>query len=158
MYAKHLSLILGAGCVLSAGPFARATPLVRADLPADPVWMAHIDFDVLRPTAIGRYVLSELEKPAALEKIQGLQAITGVDLRKQVRAATLWGPSSRPEDAAVVIYGDFDSERLIALAKALSAYEPSNHGAHVIHSWVDENKTDKSGKHPECTQPSRVRG
>jgi hypothetical protein len=148
MNLRLWNLSLGAGCLVAAAVTAHATSLARADLPADPAWVAHVDLDALRPTTIGRYILSELEKPEALEKVQGLQALCGVDLRKQLHGATLWGPNSRPENGVLVIYADFESERLINLAKAFRDYEASGHGKHTIHSWVDENKTDKTGNHP----------
>jgi hypothetical protein len=58
---------------------------------------------------------------------------------------TLYSTSNRPEDGVLIVYGDFDSERLVTLAKAANEYESTPYGGHVIHSWIDEHKKGKGG-------------
>ena len=56
----------------AAGLPASAGPLQRADVPAEPAWVLHVDCDSLRPTAIGQYLLTEMEKPDARGQVRRL--------------------------------------------------------------------------------------
>src|SRR5881394_2658 len=60
---------LSACCLLASGFTALAGPLQRADLPAEPVWVVHVDVDGLRPTTIGQFIFGEMEKPEAQAKL-----------------------------------------------------------------------------------------
>ena len=142
------NLILCAGCSFAAGLTASAVPLARPDLPADPAWLLHIDFDGLRPTTIGQFIQSQLDKPEAQAKLAVFQAVFSIDLRKQLHGVTLYGASPVPEEGVLLVYADFDPNRLVTLARAANEYQSSSHNQHTIHSWLDENKKDKSGNHP----------
>jgi len=141
-------LTLCAACVCAGGLIARGAPLQRSDVIADPAWLLHLDCDGLRTTAIGQYVLSEMDKPEATAKLAAFQAIFDFDLRSQLHGLTLYGGSGVPEDAVLLVYADFDAGRLTTLAKAAGKYQSSAHGQHVIHSWIDENKQGKNGAKP----------
>src|SRR4051812_18470514 len=98
---------LCAGCVCASGLLASAGPLQRADVAADPAWLVHLDCDSLRPTTIGRYVLSEMDKPEAKAKLAAFQSIFSFDLRTQLHGVTLYGATAAPEDGVLVLYADF---------------------------------------------------
>src|SRR3974390_2266112 len=87
--------------------------LRRADLAADPAWVLHLDVDRLRTSAVGEHILSEMDKPEAQAKLAALQAVLNFDLRKQLHAVTVYGSSSKPEDGVLMLYGDFDADRLV---------------------------------------------
>ncbi|EEF58631.1 hypothetical protein [Pedosphaera parvula] len=125
---------------------AWSAPLQRADVPADPAWVLHLDCDSLRPTAIGQFILGEMDKPESKAKLAAFQTIFSFDPRKQLHGLTLYGTGAKPEDGVLLVYADFDAERLTTLAKAAKKYESSEHGAHTIHSWIDENKKNKHGE------------
>ncbi len=125
---------------------AQAGPLLRADLPADPAWLLHVDCDKLRPTAIGQYILKQMADPKAEAKLTAFQTVFNVDLRTQLHGVTLYGASSAPSNGVALIYADFDTERLVTLAKAADDYESSTHSTMTIHSWVDKNKKPKKGE------------
>ena len=141
-------LTLAAGCLLAASLTATATPLKRSDLAADPAWVAHIDVDALLATSIGQYLQGELAKPEAQAKLAAFQAIVGFDLQKQLHALTLYGTSSTPEDGVLIVYSDFDADRLVTLAKAAEDYQSQPHNSHVIHHWIDANKKSQNGVRP----------
>src|SRR5262252_3017054 len=97
---------LFAGCLLAASFTASANPLQRTDVPADPAWVLHVDCDALRPTVLGQYLLSELEKPDAQDKFAAFQSIFNFDPRKQVHGLTLYSTGSAPEDGVLLVYAD----------------------------------------------------
>jgi hypothetical protein len=144
MKANLKGLLLGAGCLLAAGVSAMATPFQRGDLPADTAWVIHIDCDLLRTGTVGQFLQGELSKPEVQSKLAAVQAMFSFDLQKQLHGLTLYSASLNPKDGVLLIYGDFDAERLLTLAKGAEDYQGINHGQRVIHTWIDQNKTDHS--------------
>ena len=109
MKAISLSLIF---CALGlAASTTLAGPLNRADVSAQAVWVAHIDCDTLRPTTLGQYLVTELEKPDATTKFAAFQSIFSFDPRKQLHGITLYDAGSTPEDGVLLLYVDFDPLR-----------------------------------------------
>jgi hypothetical protein len=127
---------------------ALASPLSRADVGAEPAWLAHLDCDRLRPTAVGQYIQKEMEKPEAQEKLAGFQAMVGFDLRTQLHGLTLYSTGGAPEDAVLLVYADFDPDRLVTLAQAAHDSQSTNHKKHVIYNWIDDKKHPKNGVQP----------
>ena len=148
MNANLLRTALYACALTAAGLPAWAGPFQRADVPADPAWVLHLDCDSLRPTAIGQYLLTEMEKPDAQAKFAAFQTIFNFDPRKQLHGLTLYSTGKAPEDGVLLVYADFDPERLITMAKAAKDYQSTPYKQHVIHNWLDENKKGKHGVTP----------
>jgi hypothetical protein len=127
---------------------ASAGPLQRNDVPSDPAWVAHVDCDALRQTTIGKQLLIEMDRPEAQKKFAAVQAIFNVDPRKDLHGVTLYSTTKAEPDGVMLAYADFDAERLVTLVAANKDYAVTTHGAHQIHSWIDENKKAKDGVKP----------
>ena len=132
------------GAVLTAG----AGGLQRGDVIADPVWVLHVDCDAFKQTSLGKALLAELDKPEAQKKLAALQAVFNVDPRKDLHGVTIYGATKAEADGVVVGYADFDAARLVTLVQANMDYQSTTHGAHTIHSWIDEKKPAKDGVKP----------
>ncbi|HWI58922.1 MAG TPA: hypothetical protein VNZ22_16975, partial [Bacillota bacterium] len=145
---KQTLLALCAGALALAASTGLAAPLQRADLPADPAWALHLDCDALRPTAIGRYIQSEMEKPEAQAKLAAFQSIFSFDLRTQLHSLTLYSIGTAPEDGVLLVYAEFNAGQLTTLAEAAKEHQSNAHNRHTIHSWIDENKKPKNGLQP----------
>jgi hypothetical protein len=145
MKSNFLKLSLGAVLLCATGLVADAASLQRSDIPANPIWLAHLDFDALRPTTIGQFILGEMDKPEAKAKLAAFQSIFNFDLRTQLHGASAFGTSQKPEDGALILYADFDPDRLVTLAKAAKDYKSTDHNSHTIHNWIDENKKGRHG-------------
>jgi hypothetical protein len=162
-FAMHMKtrlkqLVIGSSLLL-AGLAGNAGPLNRNDVAADPVWLVHIDCDALRPTAIGRFILTEMEKPEAQAKLAAFQSLFSFDLRTQLHALTLYSTGSTPEDGILVVYADFDPARLTTLARAAKDAEQTSYNQNTIYSWIDDGKRGRPGaKHRTyaAIQGSRV--
>jgi hypothetical protein len=140
--------LIVSGCLLAVAFTAAAGPLRRADVTATPAWLAHIDFDALRPNAIGQYILGEMNKPEAQSKLAAFQAIVSIDLRTQLHAVTVYGTGAAPEDGVLLVYADFDADRLVTLAKAAHDSQSNAYKEHVIYNWIDDKKKAKDGVKP----------
>jgi hypothetical protein len=130
---------------LAAGFNTIAGPLQRADVAANPVWLVHFDFDGLRSTAIGNYIEGEMNKPEAQARLAAFQALFSFDLRTQLHGVTLYSTGAAPEDGVLLVYADFDANRLVTLAKAAKDSQEKTYKNHVIYSWLDENKKHGHG-------------
>ena len=134
-------------CYLAAGVFGiLAAPLKRADVAAEPIWVLHISCDALRPTAIGKYLLSEMQKPDVEPKFAAFQTFFSFDPRKQLHGLTFYSTGNAPDDGVMLVYADFDPNRLVMLAKSARNSQITNYGAHVLYSWLDERTAVGHGK------------
>ncbi|HWW01362.1 MAG TPA: hypothetical protein VNZ64_16820 [Candidatus Acidoferrum sp.] len=139
---------LGFVCLATAGWTASGAPLKRADVAADPAWVVHLDCDGLRPTTIGQHIQTEMNKPDAQDKLAAFESMFGFDLRTQLHGLTLYGTGSNPHDGVLLVYADFDPDRLVTLANAAKDAQNSSYKQHVIYNWVDEKRKAKDGVQP----------
>jgi len=140
--------LLAAASLAATSLTAPAGPLKRADVPASPHWLIHVDFDGLRPTPIGQFLLGEMQKPENQSKIAAFQAVFNVDLRTQLHDVTLFSTGPRAEDGVLILYADFDPERLVTLAKAANDSQNAQYKSHTIYNWIDDKKKPKDGVRP----------
>jgi hypothetical protein len=140
MKAPILKTTLIAGCLLACAFNLPATQLQRTDVAANSVWALHINCDALRPTAIGKHILAELEKPEAQAKLSVFQNMFSFDLRTQLHGITLYSAGSSPQDGVLIVYADFDADKLVTLAKAANDSQNSTHNGHTVYNWADDKK------------------
>ena len=147
----NMKLLKPALCIcglIAASVTALSSPLQRADVAAEPTFVMHLDCDSLRPTAIGQFLLAEMEKPEAQAKFAAFQSIFSFDPRKQLHGLTLYSTGKSPEDGVLLVYADFDPERLVTLAKGAKDYQSTTYKQHTIHNWIDDKKKAKDGVKP----------
>jgi hypothetical protein len=140
------SLLIFGGLLLALG--SQAASLQQTHVPAEPAFVLHLDVDKIRPTAVGQYLLSELEKPEAQSKFAAFQAIFNFDPRRQLHGLTLYSRSMGKDDGVLIVYADVDPGRLTTLAKSAKEYQSATHKQHTIHSWIEEKKKAKDGVKP----------
>jgi hypothetical protein len=148
MNANFLKRALCACSLIAATVTGLSTTLQRNDVAAEPAWVVHVDCDALRQTTMGQFLLTELEKPDAQAKFAVLQSIFNFDPRKQLHGLTLYSTGKTPEDGVLLVYADFDPDRLVTLAKGARDYHGATYKQHIIHNWIDEKKKDKEGVKP----------
>src|SRR5512141_1230783 len=145
---KRLLLVSAAGLFLTTSLATFAGPFRRGDVAADPAWVIHVDFDSLRTTTIGQYIQSEMQKPDAQARLAAFQALVNFDLRTQLHGATLYSTGPTPQDGVLIIYADFDPDRLVTLAKAANDSQSTTHKQNTIYNWIDDKKKAKDGEKP----------
>jgi hypothetical protein len=143
---KRASLILSTvAAVLASAPITSAAAFDPKDVAADPALLFHLDCDALRASSVGQSILSE---PELQNKLAAMGAIFDFDLRTQLHGATVYTTEEHPKDGALIVYADFDPNRLITLAKAADGFRSTTNGSHVIYSWLDDKKKAKDGERP----------
>src|SRR5271170_3452457 len=89
-------------CFLAAAAIGlHASPLRRADVAAEPIWVLHINCDALRPTAIGKYLLSEMQKPDVEPKFAAFHTFFSFDPRRQMHGMTMYSAGNAPDDGVM---------------------------------------------------------
>jgi hypothetical protein len=121
--------------------------LRNTEVPQDPAWIAHVDCDALRNNSLGKFLLAEMNKPENEPKIAAATLILGVDLRTQIHALTFYAPAESSKEPILLLYGEFDTNRLATLAKSAREYDSAEYNGHVIHSWRDEKRKTPQGGH-----------
>jgi hypothetical protein len=129
-------------CVLTAG----AAPLKRADVTADPGLVVHLDFDGLRATSVGKAILSQMNEPDIDTKLSAIQAIFSFDPRTQLHGATIYATAQTPPEGVLIIYAEFDSNRVLNLGKLAPGFETITNGSHLIHTWINGKEKAKDGE------------
>jgi hypothetical protein len=131
-----------AACLLACSPNLSAAPFDPKDVAADPGLLVHVDCDALRGSSVGQSILSE---PEVQDKLAAVGALFDFDLRTQLHGLTVYTTEEHPKDGALIVYADFEPNRLITLAKAADGFESVTNGSHVIYSWLDKKKKGKEG-------------
>jgi hypothetical protein len=146
MIMKRTVLSLASAAAVFAGtPLVFAGPFNPKDVAADPALLAHVDCDALRASSVGQSILSQQD---VQDKLSAVGAIFDFDLRTQLHGLTVYTTEEHPKDGALIVYADFDPNRLIALAKAAEGFHGVTNGSHVIYSWLDDKKKAKDGETP----------
>jgi hypothetical protein len=138
-------MLATAAAVFTGSPMVFAAPFNAKDVAADPALLLHVDCDALRSSSVGQSILSE---PEIQDKLAAVGAIFDFDLRKQLHGLTVYTTEEHPKDGALIVYADFDPDRLITLAKAAEGFQSATNGSHAIYSWLDDKKKAKDGERP----------
>jgi hypothetical protein len=128
--------------VLTAG----AAPLKRADVTVDPGLVVHVDFDGLRATSVGKAILAQLNQPAIDTKLSAIQAIFSFDPRTQLHGATIYATTQTPPEGVLIVYADFDSNRVVNLGKLAPGFETITNGSHIVHTWINGKEKGTNGE------------
>jgi hypothetical protein len=142
---KRNALILATAALLVGAPVLPAAPFNPKDVAANPALLLHLDCDALRASSVGQSLLAQ---PEVRDKLAAVGAIFDFDLRTQLHGLTVYTTEDHPKDGALIVYADFDPNRLITLAKAADGSQNSTNGSHVIYSWLDEKKKSQNGQAP----------
>ena len=136
-------------CGLAATAWhAAAAPLKRADLPANPAWVLHLDCDALRQAFFGKYLVYELDKPELNSNMVAFQSTFGFDLRTQLHGLTVYSDDLTPRDNVFLLYADLVPDHIIKLVEAKETVEITKNNQHLIFSWTDNgNKPDAPRKY-----------
>lgn len=141
---RTAKLALAAVCVglALAGGQALGDAFERARVAADAQWIVHADIEQLKTTAVGQYLLTEMQTPEAERKFAAFAMVFAFDPRRDLNSVTMYGTGDRREDSAVLFRGTFKPGQLLTLVQANETYQAHTNGARVIHEWIDDRKNE----------------
>ena len=125
---------------------AQAEPLNAKHVAADAKWLMHVDFDSARSSELAKEIHEKLmSHDKAKEHLQKVIEETGVDPRKDLHSATLYGTSFKPHTGVLVASAQGDKEKFLAHLKKKPDYKAVSEDGHELHSWTEHK--GKKGEH-----------
>lgn len=116
-------------------------PGVEIDpLPADTAWVLALDVQQTLKGPLGEVIRTEAARPETAPKLKLLTVISGFDPLRDCDRVVVSGTGFAPSDAAILLTGRFDGERLTTIVQAADGYRTLSHGALTIHTWKDKDK------------------
>ena len=127
--------------LLTAVSILPAANVELADISGEAVWFSHFDVE--------QFNSSQLKGLAAeyglTEKSDKIRRYLGFDPMDTIQSITVYGTSANPEDAAVVLKGDFDSRKLLKIVQKHTDHSVSEYNGSSIYTWKSFKGADKSG-------------
>ncbi|MBL7153709.1 MAG: hypothetical protein ISS79_08320 [Phycisphaerae bacterium] len=141
---RKSTTVLIVSILLTVAP-AFGGPLLKSQVGAGANWVAHLNYDQLVKSQIGKLVRAELAKEGLEQKLLDFKSIFSFHPIDDIRDVTIYGNGADRQEAVALFEGSFDLNQLVALVRMNPAYEEIKYGDVVVHSWVDENEKDPNG-------------
>ncbi len=109
-------------------------------VPADCRWVIHADLQLMLRTKVGEWLGKEMVKQPHAARLQMLEAISGLNIRRDLKNVTICGVGADDDTGLVYVRGTFDANRLNTLAQAADGYAAVQAGSRTIHTWMDKDK------------------
>lgn len=109
-------------------------------IPADCRWMMHADLRAMFASKVGEWIGREMVKQPHAARLQLLEALTGLNPRRDLISATICGVGADDDTGLVYVRGAFDAARLSTMAQAAEGYAAVQAGSRTIHTWMDKGK------------------
>jgi hypothetical protein len=145
MKRNRMKQLLALSLCWAVWPAAWAAPSPRARISGEASWFVNLDADKFKTNQLGQFLLGELDKGPMKDQLAAFTAIINFDPTKKLKGATLYGWGEKPEDAVLLVQGEFDVERLVTLVKALKDYTNQTHRTYTIHTFGDESQKPVAG-------------
>lgn len=122
---------------LVAFPLA-AAPLDLSAVPADAVWMMHLDMDAVRESTVVKRVYERAMKmhPHAATMIELAVKMTGSDPRKDLDGVTLYGFDTDKRNGVMVLRGSVNRDVLTRMVEKAADHRTMEHGGRTLHAWT----------------------
>jgi len=118
---------------------ARGGELKPEQVPAQATWFAHLNVEKLLASQVGVKVLDEIKAdPKLTAQLDVIQNAVGVDLRKDIKGLSLFGPDTRKDHGVMVFGGLPNTDKLLTSIKANPTYEEQTAGELTLHKWTDK--------------------
>jgi hypothetical protein len=131
--AVILALLFGLG--LAAEPSALQTSIV----PADALWIIHLDMEKLASSALFKMLTETGSGPGVRQKAGQFFEKLKMDPFKDIRSVTIFSRSENEKEAVVALSGNFDKAYILGLLKADASHKETPYGKYTFHSWQDKH-------------------
>ncbi|MFI4912837.1 MAG: hypothetical protein ACIAQZ_14335 [Sedimentisphaeraceae bacterium JB056] len=128
-------LILGLSAILTAGN------INLADINSQALWFAHFDIEKFNDS----YLRKLADENGLADKCEKVNKFLDIDPTESINSVTLYCVSGNPEQAAVIMKGSFDVDKLSKIASKQPEYTETIYNKITIASWKSFRNTTKSG-------------
>ncbi len=131
------SMWLVAVALLALG--AQGSPLKPELVPGQATWFVHLDVEKLLASQVGAQLLDAIKaEPKFSAQLDMIQNAVGVDLRKDIKGLSLFGPDAHKDHGVMVFSGLPNTDKLLTTIKANPTHEEQAGDGLTMHKWNDK--------------------
>jgi len=152
MASFPVSLRVAAGLVaafaLVSAPDASAAPVDFAAVPADAVWMMHLDVDAARDSTVVTRLYERAAKmhPQVEAMMTMAVGMTGMDPRKDLHDVSAYGRDTDKRNAVMVVRGKVNRAFLEKMVEKARDHRTMQYGDRTLHSWTHRDHRHSKGE------------
>ncbi|MBN8526269.1 MAG: hypothetical protein J0M02_13125 [Planctomycetes bacterium] len=109
-------------------------------IPADCRWVLQMDVKAALASQAGEWIARQAVRQPLAARLKVLEAISGLDVRRDLRLVTICGADSDDSTGLILVRGTFDAAKLELLVSAAEGHEEVKAGHRTIHVWQDKGK------------------
>jgi hypothetical protein len=147
---RSATIVFGLVIFLAASGFrlAPAAPVELATVPADAVWMMHLDMDAARDSTVVRRMHDRaMEMHPQLGAMMTMaKAMTGMDPRTDLDDVTVYGRDTDKRNAVMVVRAKANRALLEKMVEMARDHATAEHGSRTIHSWTHRGRKGDKGE------------
>ena len=117
-----------------------AGPVDVRQISADANWFVRIDCEQFYKSSLGDILKIHLAKESNAQKLGNFEKVFGFNPVEDIHSVIIYGQGDDREKAVVLIEGEFDKERLLALIGLNPEYKKFDYNGIEIHQWLQENR------------------
>lgn len=125
-----------------------AEPASLATVPAEAVWMMHLDMDAARESTVVRRMHDRaMAMHPQLEAMMTMaKGMTGMDPRKDLHDVTVYGLDTDKRNAVMVVRARANRPLLEKMVEKARDHRTMEHGGHTLHSWTHRGRKGDKGE------------
>jgi len=136
------ALIRSAVCIVSllAICSAYAGQVKPDEISSEARWAAHLDVERLMSCRLASHLLGLMRDEGELEKIEAFSEIFEFNPLKDIHSITIYGKELGKEEAVIMAKGNYDKNKLLALARTNGSYQKSEYNGLTVYAMdLDEH-------------------
>ncbi len=113
----------------------KASSLQKSIVPAEALWVVHVDLIKFKASRIGDRILNEIDALGLKDKIGHFQKQFKMDLLNDIEGVTAIGLGKDENDIVVCLKGNFNQDFLLGLLGMEDSHQEIPYGKYTLHNW-----------------------
>jgi len=141
--------MLGAcAAILACCGLVQASPFDPSVVSADAEWLIHVDADAARQSQVVQKVYDKWQSHETVRKnLDRFRDETGIDISKNLHAATFYGDTFGKPNGIMVAKTDADRQKIVAELQKKPDFKTFKHGDYTIYTWTPKHDQQDNGQH-----------
>ena len=113
----------------------KASSLQKSIVPAEALWVVHVDLIKFKASRLGDIVLNEIDALGLKDKIGHFKKQFKMDLLNDIEGVTAIGLGKDEEDIVVCLKGNINKDFLLGLLGMEDSHQEIPYGKYTLHNW-----------------------
>ena len=113
----------------------KASSLQKSIVPAEALWVVHVDLIKFKASRLGDIVLNKIDALGLKDKIGKFQKQFKMDLLNDIDGVTAIGLGKDEEDIVVCLKGNLNKDFLLGLLGMEDSHQEIPYGKYTLHNW-----------------------